>query len=506
MRTLTIPITLAVLVVAATGLPGQTRIRSLSVPTLKTLGGPQVGPAPQGIGFASPATYGVFARLTWNAAPNVSSYLVSRGKMDDPACCNATSGLIPGNATSWDDAGLYRPGPYQYTLQANYADGSVGTTGIGLTVLSGVAPTPITVEDVVGSPGKVRITWNLNLYGVNAIKISGPGVAGGYGVQGEKLVPGGGPIDLFLPAGTHSWKVATAYDVTKLPFPLATNYGTTTAYGTTYVVPAPQSEWATVSHTVNIRSNRFRISLERFEAIATAGEDFLRGDGRGNEVYILTQVNEYRYWGRSGNTLASTRMLRTPTFGDVHNYPGRVRAGSASPTGGIQAKDEYPAAVQLVSQLQPPTTANLPFHLWEGDLTEIDGALILSPSIWEADEDERLVPYYQTFQLGIANNLQYTNTLNPFMPWRAGTNLWRPVRCPSMASGTSRFVIPQLSGWGDEPVDMVDRQSYCPTFVVINWSLAHSYTSVNPAAVVEIPLAGSPPWGQYKLYLRIERR
>jgi hypothetical protein len=431
---------------------------------------------------------------------------VTRGKIDDPTCCNATSGALPATATSWGDAGLYRPGSYLYTLTVNYADGSVGQGGFTLGVQHGVAPTPLRVEDV--APGRVRITWNLNVYNVNAIKISGPGVAGGYGVPGEKLVVGGGPIDLALPAGTHTWKIATAYDVTKLPMPLPINYGTSSAFGTNYVAPAPPSEWAEVSHTVNLRSERFRISIERFQAVAAAAEDAVRSDGRGNEVYVLTQVNEYRHWGRpAGSGPVSAKLLRTPTFGDVQNYPSRIRAGSSSPSGGIQANDEYPAAVQLISQLQPATTTNLPFLLWEGELTEIDGAVILSPSIWEADEDERLVPHFAAFQAATAANLQYLNDLYPFMPWHpsGALDLWRPIRCPRTASGPSYFAIPQIGGWGDEPVDLADRQGYCQTYLAINWRMASSYTSVNPAAVVEVPFDGTAPWGRYKLFLRIEK-
>lgn len=502
-------VVLAILLAGSADLAAQTRIRNqIPVTHFTPAGPPPVGAAPQGFTAASAGTYGAFAQLTWAAAPNAASFEVSRSLITDPACCNATSGPLPATATSWGDPGLFRPGSYLYTLAATYTDGSVGKSAFSLVVMSGVAPTPLKVDDL--GRGHVQITWNLNTFGANAIMISGPGVAGGYGVPGTKLVVGGGPIDLHLPAGTHTWKVATAYDNTKLPFPLATTYATSTAFGKTYVVPAPESEWATASQTITIRSGHYRIAIERFKAIEPAAEDLLRGDGRGNEVYMLAQVNEYRYWGRqAGAGMVSSTLLRTPTFGDVQNYPNRVRAGSASATGGIQANDEYPAPVQLISQLKPPTSNNLPFLLWEGDLTEIDGAVIIAPTIWEADGDERLLPAFAAYQASTAGNIQYLNDVRPFLPWygSGGLNLWRPLKCPQVASGPRFFVPPANSTGGDEPVDFQNRQGYCQTYAVINWSLAESYagTAANPAAEVEIAMDGTPPWGKYQLVLRIEK-
>jgi len=274
-------------------------------------------------------------------------------------------------------------------------------------------------------------------------------------------------------------------------------------------VLAPPTEWATVTHTVNIRSGRFRLSVERFEAIATAGEDILRSDGRGNEIYIATQVNEYRDGGPGqSNQLPTLRMMRTPTFGDVQNFPGRIAAGSASATGGIQPGDGYPAAVQYVNQLQPATTNNLPFLLWEGDLSEVDGFVILSPAIWESDEDDRLLPFYATFQLGAARNLPYWNGFQPYVPWfasRGKADQWRTFGCP-----TDKFLsietifVPPIGGYGDEPVNG-GRQSICPVFIPINYATAASLTQVNPAMVLEVPLTGAPPFGSYKLFVRVEK-
>jgi hypothetical protein len=296
--------------------------------------------------------------------------------------------------------------------------------------------------------------------------------------------------------------VAAAYNAANLPVQPAATYGSATAHGGTYVVLAPPSEWAEVSHTVNIRGGRFRISLERFHAQVDVTEDLFRADGRGNEIYLATQVSEYR----PGGQLFSTRMVRTPTFGDRQNYANRVQAGSMSPSGGIRAGDEYPAAVQYVSQLAPPTTHNLPYVLWEGDLTEVEGLVVLSPSIWEADEDDRLLGQVATFHTAAAGNWPSRSYLQAYVPRITGGSVldtWRPT-IGNDCTYSDRF-RPQGS-WGDEPINLSRSYPWCPTYVAINYAVARSLTAVNPATVVDILYyTASEPIGRYKLYLRIEK-
>jgi hypothetical protein len=330
------------------------------------------------------------------------------------------------------------------------------------------------------------------------------------GPSGEDLVVGGGPLDLpILPAGTHTWQVASAYDASRLPVEAPKNYGVMSKYGDSYVVLAPPSEWATVSHTVNFGSGRFRISLEGFKAISVTAEDPFRHDGRGDEVFITTQVSEY---GRNGS-LISTRSLRTPTFGDRQNFPARVQAGTASPQGGIMPNDRYPAEAQLISQLQPVTTNNLPFLLWEGTLTEIDNAVILSPAIWESDDGDELVAHYATFLAGAAPAVSYIDGLNSYVPNTYGRpilDFWNPRKpCPPQISqpgtGCKYAFAPPISGWRDEPMDMNSDHSHTPTYVAINWRMANGMTTVNPATVLEIPFKNRQTNWEYKLYVRVEK-
>jgi hypothetical protein len=203
-------------------------------------------------------------------------------------------------------------------------------------------------------------------------------------------------------------------------------------------------------------------------------------------------------------------MVRTPTFGDRHNFPARVQAGSASSTGGVMPNDRYPAAAELISQLQPATTNNLPYLLWEGQLSELDRAVILSPAIWESDGGDELVPHLMTFQTGMAEDVAYRNAFNNYIPNSYGRSIldtWNPKQnCAVSGIPSSKGVfVPPIGGWRDEPMDMNADRSYCPTYVVINSKVADTFTRVNPAAVMEIPFKNKTTNWQYTLYVRIEK-
>jgi hypothetical protein len=153
---------------------------------------------------------------------------------------------------------------------------------------------------------------------------------------------------------------------------------------------------------------------------------------------------------------------------------------------------------------------DLPYLLWEGDLSEIKGVVILSPAIWESDEDDRLFPYFRTFQTAAAPNVPFRPQFQGYVPWTLGgrgvIDTWNPVpSCPRPSpGGAPTLFVPPISAWRDEPIDMSQDHSYCPTYVAVNWRVANSMTTVNPATVVEIPYTSFTGW-KYTLYLRIEK-
>jgi hypothetical protein len=190
---------------------------------------PPVGPAPQNIGFDASGTFGVIAKVIWSPAPNAVSYIVKHRLMEDPACCNASSGVLPATATSYTDTGLLKKGHYIFTILVNYADGSVGSAEVGIGA-DGVRNPVLTAQD--NGPGRVRLTFDNNIPGTSLFIVGGPGLGSGKTVSS-------GPVDTgILPAGTHTWTVASIY---------SQNLG----------VLSPASEWSRVTHTVAFGTGRW---------------------------------------------------------------------------------------------------------------------------------------------------------------------------------------------------------------------------------------------------------
>jgi hypothetical protein len=102
------------------------------------------------------------------------------------------------------------------------------------------------------------------------------------------------------------------------------------------------------------------------------------GDGKGDEIYLTSYAQVYDR--RNGNQLAAGPLLRTPVHGDMSGAGGgtRVRAGSATPNGGIATGDDV--------QLQMPGTS--PVSLWEGELRDGIDVVVLRPVLWEFDGNE----------------------------------------------------------------------------------------------------------------------
>jgi hypothetical protein len=102
------------------------------------------------------------------------------------------------------------------------------------------------------------------------------------------------------------------------------------------------------------------------------------GDGKGDEIYLTSYAQVYDR--RNGNQLSAGPLVRTPVHGDMSGAGGapRVRAGSATPNGGIDTGDEV--------QLQMSATS--PVWLWEGQLRDGIDVVVLRPVLWEFDGNE----------------------------------------------------------------------------------------------------------------------
>jgi hypothetical protein len=179
-----------------------------------------------------------------------------------------------------------------------------------------------------------------------------------------------------LPAGSYTWQITADYGGA---------YETAGLRSATVTVAAPPPP--------PVVSGRYRISILGFQAIAETSDDLLSRDGKNNEVYaaavVCTGTQGYsepydpkiptkaQIWYATEPVCSQTRSA---IHGDVNGFPGRVKAGSGSASGGITSGDMVGTGP---SGTTGGSTTTFPFKLWEGNLTATKDAVWIAPSLWE---------------------------------------------------------------------------------------------------------------------------
>jgi hypothetical protein len=135
-------------------------------------------------------------------------------------------------------------------------------------------------------------------------------------------------------------------------------------------------------------------------------------DGRGDEIYAAAVVRRY---DRRTSQAVESSSLQTFVYGDTFQAPDRQIAGSLSPLGGIVDSDRIPRDMS-VARAAAPQEGIFPWRLWEGTLTNGADALIISPSIWESDNNPRLAAQWAANQNSLTGSLltrqQVLNQIN----------------------------------------------------------------------------------------------
>lgn len=131
-----------------------------------------------------------------------------------------------------------------------------------------------------------------------------------------------------------------------------------------------------------VTSGRYRVVANGFRVLHETKDDILSRDGKGDEVYGAFTMFHY---DRHTGTLLDRDLRRTLVVGDVWNFPGRVKGGSWSATGGFRAGDKYPASGEPFVRHGAPSRDTFPFLIWEGPLSDGLDAVVILPTIWEYD-------------------------------------------------------------------------------------------------------------------------
>jgi len=154
-------------------------------------------------------------------------------------------------------------------------------------------------------------------------------------------------------------------------------------------------------------SASYLVTITGLLCLQNTRDDIFNRDGKGDEVYAATYVEQYDR--NNGSGALSSYFANTWVYGDT-STPGtqRQQAGSLSSSGGITAGNYIPdgTSPQGKRTLTPlPTT--FPELLWQGTLTDGVDVILLSPSVWESDSEPSV---YNDWTQKI-NNLGNANSL-----------------------------------------------------------------------------------------------
>jgi hypothetical protein len=132
-----------------------------------------------------------------------------------------------------------------------------------------------------------------------------------------------------------------------------------------------------------VTSARYRVTVNGFRVDRETYDTAFETDGKGDEVFILTEARTVAADGVMGPQL--TR--RSKTYGDTNGFSERIQAGERSDKGGLKTGDRAPA--RDLTRPRPGgmrTFADqLPMVVWEGTLYRDRNMAVIMPTIWEWD-------------------------------------------------------------------------------------------------------------------------
>ncbi|MEP6690810.1 MAG: hypothetical protein ABJD07_06610 [Gemmatimonadaceae bacterium] len=226
-----------------------------------------------------------------------------------------------------------------------------------------VAINPSGFIAVQTAPGQVQLSWQ-PVSGASYYVVFGPGsAAGGVQVVGKTTyaVTGAG-------AGAQEFLVASYYE----PGPVSTAASAFTK--ATLNVTAGSTAAASPPQTT-----RYRVVATGFRVVKETVDDQLDRDGLRNEAYAAFSMFHFR--NAADYELLDKDLRRTQVHGDVLKHADRVRAGSASPTGGLRDGDAFPSDPTI--RVGPVGDLSFPFSVWEGSLTDGSDFEVIFPTMWE---------------------------------------------------------------------------------------------------------------------------
>ncbi|HUG13052.1 MAG TPA: hypothetical protein VMM36_18690, partial [Opitutaceae bacterium] len=313
------------------------------------------------------------ATVTWNPLTVAATYQVLRWNAGDPTCCNNMSPPgMPLQTAAWQDGVLPVAGTYAYRVIAKTAAGMIaGETQISYrgtaTPPSGVVASTVPTVDVP-TLATEPVTTTSSTYMT-------PGRLAAIAPPPGETTEDSGVITFGAPEPSSDLSVlepTTTQSVTTVDYVPAVQTGTITPMTTTATtepvatvdyVPAmqtgtvtPMTTTATTDPTLSAStgtsggggaataSGRYRVTIAGFAVSVLTKDDILNLDGMGDEVFAAAAVVN---WNRQTNELENFSFVQTRDHGDIGQsgaFGDRIKAGSASMTGGLAVGNSVPGS------------------------------------------------------------------------------------------------------------------------------------------------------------------
>jgi hypothetical protein len=405
-----------------------------------------------------------------------------------------TPSAVPGSAIG------VSPGSPNTTVLGPVSPGGLAAapSAAGVTAATAVDPANFLARQT--ADGTVVLTWT-------AVPGAGSYMVGGPGTNVGVVVTGTSHTVTAIPAGAHTWTVATVYEPGGI---------LTTA-----------DRWSRATATVVNSSGRYRIMLTGFRVQRPTFDD--RVNGNGDEVYASAAVTTIDR--RNEAVLQPRSVIRSGTYGDVSRDAQRVRAGSFSPTGGLWAGDVVPAGTDPRVASASASGTRFPLALWEGTLRDGIDAVVINPVLWEEDGQ---LEYYNEW----ADPNSHTRRQSERAAAQAAAIKDRAARGDLAAfrgmlvfiCSSASDLIPDCKPGNDRPIGINRETCVGDTFAssLLAWceiTVVLTRESIEGALAAAISTGGTPPGlvtiplvepsgvyvvkggldGSYEFYLRAER-
>jgi hypothetical protein len=282
-------------------------------------------------------------------------------------------------------------------------------------------------------------------------------------------------------------------------------------------------------------SGRYRVTAPSAKFHREEPDYRPRQHGRNNEIIVLSheQVVDRRNGTRLGNYIRSQGSIpanfpyvpftaSTPIHGDVNvSHPDligdqhiRIQAGSFAPSGGIQTGDEINIwdSVRRTGRAVVEPSEYLPFLLWEGELQDGVGVLLIRPSVWlytAGPATEWAGPYHRRIEAersvdflalpAIRDALNQPGIRMPTVPQLVTSARWIADNRP--------FGLEVSSNQNGAPATFTDRVVVLTREKIETW-LRDAGTDARTLEVTfrgRMSGANPTPMGEVSLFLKIER-